>query len=277
VAVYRRSARQRFVLVVATLLSVTIITLDQRGTASGVVGWLRDAAADAIAPVQSAASRVIDPVANVVDGIVHYGDLEEENARLRDELARARARAAAAANYEREIKELSELYGLSFVGDVPSVAARVVNASPSNFELTVVLDKGTADGVAAGMPVVGGGGLVGRVVGASRHRATVLLLTDTDMRVGVRLGRSGDVGVARGRGQGERLVVDFIDAAAEVARGEVAVTSGLQQSVFPPGIPVGRVVRSFVAAGGSQRTVLLDPVVDFRRLTFVRVLQWSPQ
>lgn len=275
-AVYRRSTRQRFVLVVATLLSVTIITLDQRGSASGLVTRLRNIAQDAIAPLQSAAARVIDPVVNVVDGVLHYGDLEEENARLRDELARARAQAASAASYEREVKELSELLDLSFVGDVPSVAARVVNVSPSNFELTVVLDKGTRDGVAAGMPVVGGGGLVGRVVGASGHRATVLLLTDTDMRVGVRLAHSGDVGVARGRGPGSQLVVDFIDASTQVSRGEVAVTSGLQQSVFPPGIPVGRVVRSFVAAGGSQRTVMLDPVVDFRRLTFVRVLQWSP-
>ncbi|MES4793107.1 MAG: rod shape-determining protein MreC, partial [Chloroflexota bacterium] len=208
-----------------------------------------------------------------VDEAKRLKELEAENARLRDELAGARARAAAAANYEREIKELSELYDLTFVGDVPSVAARVVDASPSNFELAVVLDKGTADGVADGMPVVGGGGLVGRVASASRHRATVLLLTDTDMRVGVRLERSGDVGVAKGRGRSEPLTVDFIDAATEVARGEVAVTSGLQQSVFPPGIPVGRVVRSWVAAGGSQRTVLLDPIVDFRRLTFVRVLQ----
>lgn len=276
-AVYRRSTRQRFVLVVATLLSVTIITLDQRGTASGLVTRLRNTAQDAIAPLQSAAARVVDPVVNVVDGVLHYGDLEEENARLRDELARARARAASAASYEREVKELTELLGLSFVGDIPSVAARVVNASPSNFELTVVLDKGTGDGVAEGMPVVGGGGLVGRVVGASRHRATVLLLTDTDMRVGVRLASSGDVGVARGRGRGANLTVDFIDAATKVSRGEMAVTSGLQQSAFPPGIPVGRVVRSFVAAGGAQRTVVLDPVVDFRRLTFVRVLQWSPR
>lgn len=275
-AISRRSTRQRFVLVVATLLSVTIITLDQRGSASGVVARLRDTARDAMAPVQSAAARVIDPVVNVVDGALRYGDLEEENARLRDELARARARAGSAANYEREVKELTELLGLSFVGDTPSVAARVVNASPSNFELTVVLDKGTGDGVAAGMPVVGGGGLVGRVAAASRHRAAVLLLTDTDMRVGVRLSRSGDVGVARGRGRGALLTVDFIDASTQVSVGEMAVTSGLQQSVFPPGIPVGRVVRSFIAAGGAQRTVLLDPVVDFRRLTFVRVLQWSP-
>lgn len=275
-AVYRRSTRRRFVLVVATLLSVTIITLDQRGTASGLVARLRSAAQDAVAPLQSAAGRAIDPVVNAVEGVLRYGDLEEENARLREELARARARAASAASYEREVKELSELLGLSFVGDVPSVAARVVNASPSNFELTVVIDKGTGDGVAAGMPVVSGGGLVGRVVAASSRRATVLVLTDTDMRVGVRLGRSGDVGVARGRGPGADLVVDFIDAGTRVARGEVAVTSGLQQSVFPPGIPVGRVVRSFVAAGGAQRTVMLEPVVDFRRLTFVRVLQWSP-
>jgi rod shape-determining protein MreC len=166
---------------------------------------------------------------------------------------------------------------LEFARDIPAVAARVVSASTSNFEMTMEIDRGRDDGVARGMPVVSGAGLVGRVVDASRTRATVLLVTDPTSNVGVRLASTGEVGVAVGRGWGSSLQVDYIDTDVEVAKGEVMVTSGLQQSVFPPQIPVGRVVAATSAPGALQQDVTIDPVVEMRRLSFVKVLQWSPR
>ncbi len=56
-AVYRKPARQRFILLIVTLLAVTVITLDQRGQASGIVDRVRDGAHDVFAPVQSAVGR----------------------------------------------------------------------------------------------------------------------------------------------------------------------------------------------------------------------------
>ena len=49
----------------------------------------------------------------------------------------------------------------------------------------------------------------------------------------------------------------------------------MQQSVFPPGIPVGVVRTAHLRAGALQQDVTIDPVVDVRRLTFVKVLQWT--
>lgn len=275
-AVYRRPAPRRFVLLVVTLLSVTIITLDQRGQAAGVVGEIRDVAHDVLAPVQGAVDGVVTPVGDFFGGLFRYDDVKAENARLRRQLAEQRGITDRSANIEREYKELLDLQNLRFVGDVPAVTARVVSDSPSNFEFTVVIDKGTDDGIDKGMPVVAGEGLVGRVADASRERAVVLLVTDADARVGVKLSGSGDIGVARGRGNRQPLTVDLVDPGTKIAKGEVVVTSGLQQSVFPPGIPVGRVVSARTPSGALQQTVLVRPAVDLRRLTFVRVLQWNP-
>ena len=74
----------------------------------------------------------------------------------------------------------------------------------------VEIDRGTDAGVDKGMPVVTGAGLVGRVVEASKRRATVLLITDLSSNIGVRLTASGDVGVAKGAGAGNDLPVDRI-------------------------------------------------------------------
>jgi rod shape-determining protein MreC len=275
VAVYRRSARPRFTLLLLVLTAITLLTLDERG--ARVVGTVRNAARDAFAPVASAADRVFGPVGDVFQGIVHHGDLEAENARLREQLAARQGEQLQAQDAQRELKALLDQQELEYIGDIPTVAARVVATSPNNFQHTIEIDRGTADGVVAGMPVASGAGLVGRVVDAGRNRSTVLLVTDPESSVGIRLTSSGDVGVANGQGLRAPLDVDLIDPATVVPPDEVAVTSGLQQSVFPPGIPVGKVVKAEARRGELQQEVTVQPVVDLRRLTFVKVLQWSPR
>lgn len=274
-AVYRRSARPRFTLLLLVLTAITLLTLDERG--ARVVGTVRNAARDAFAPVTSVAESVFDPVGDVFQGIVHYGDLEAENARLREQLAARQGEQLQAQDAQRELKALLDQQELEYIGDIPTVAARVVATSANNFELTIEIDRGTGDGVVKGMPVVSGAGLVGRVVEAGRTRSTVLLLNDPQSSVGVRLASSGDVGVATGQGLRSPLGVDLIDPATVVPPDEVVVTSGLQQSVFPPGIPVGRVASATARPGRLQQDVTVVPVVDLRRLTFVKVLQWSPR
>ncbi len=276
-AVYRRTARPRFTLFLLVLTAVTIITLDYRGTGGGIIGTIKSTAQDAFAPVQSAADAAFRPVGDFFQGVTHYGALEKENARLRDQLADARGASLRAADAERERQTLLDLDNLTVIENIPSVAARVVSTSPSNFDLTVQIDRGKDAGIALRMPVVTGEGLVGRVVAVSRTRATVLLVTDPSSSVGVRLTGSGDVGVASGQGDDKDLGVDFIAPNAAVTRNEVVVTSGLQQSQFPPSIPVGRVTAVRAPSGEFQKFLRIEAVVDLQRLTFVRVLQWSPQ
>lgn len=276
-AVYRRTARPRFILLLLVLTAITLLTLDGRGTGSGIIDTVRSGARDAFAPVGRAADSVMEPVGNFFTGMIHYGDLKAENARLREQNEELRGQALRSKDAQREQQALLDQLDLDYAGDVPRVTARIVSAAASNFELTFEIDRGTNEGVAKGMPVVSGAGLVGRVVDAGRSRATVMMLTDSTFSVGVRLSQSGDVGVATGRGARAPINVDLIEPATKVDKGEVVVTSGLQQSVFPPGIPVGVVREARTPPGALQQEVDIDPVVDLRRLEFVTVLQWSPR
>lgn len=276
-AVYRRSTRHRFLLVLLVLTSITVITVDVRGGGGGAMESVRRGARDAFAPVQSVADDVINPVGDFFGGLFRYGHLKAENARLRRQLAEAKGKVNANANDERERAELLALQKLSFADNIPAVAARVVATSPSNFQLTVEIDRGLPAGIQKGMPVVTGAGLVGKVVAVSQERATILLLTDPSFNVGIRFSGSGDVGVARGNGTRQPLPVDLVDIGTKVAGGEVVVTSGLQGSVFPAGIPVGKVRSAKVPPGSLQQEVSIDPVVDMSRLDFVKVLIWQPK
>ena len=276
-AVYRRSARPRYTLLLLVLTAVTLLTLDERSGGLGVMDTVRDGARDAMAPVDDAVDSAVRPVGDFFQGILHYGRLEDANARLREQLAERDAELAKVADAERERQALLDQQQLAYARDIPAVAARVVVASPSNFDLTVEIDKGRDAGVAPGMPVVTGAGLAGRVVDASRSRATVMLISDPTSNVGVRLAGTGEVGVAVGRGPRSPLQVDNVDPAAKVILDEAVVTSGLQQSVFPPGIPVGRVRTAKVIPGAVQQDVSVEPIADLRRLSLVKVLQWGPR
>lgn len=276
-AVYRRSTRHRFLLILLVLTSITVITVDVRGGGSGAMESIRRGARDAFAPVQSAADDVFNPVSDFFGGLFRYGHLKSENARLRRQLNDARGKVNASSNADRERQELLALQKLSFADNIPAVAARVVATSPSNFQLTVEIDRGLPSGIQKGMPVVTGAGLVGKVVAVSQERATVLLLTDPSFNVGIRLSSSGDVGVARGNGTRQPLPVDLVDVGTKVSGDEVVVTSGLQGSVFPPGIPVGKVRSSKVQPGSLQHEVSIDPLVDLTRLDFLKVLIWQPK
>lgn len=274
-AVYRRTSRPRFTLLLLVLTAITLLTLDERSNGLGVVDVARDGARDLFAPVKHAATAAFSPVTNFLDGALHYGDVEAENARLREQLAEREAGALRAADVEREREALLDLVGLDFVGDIPTVAARVVLTPASGFDLTLGIDRGRDAGVAPGMPVVSGGGLVGRVVDVSRKGATVRLITDATSNVGVRLAATGELALAVGRGAGSTLRLDLVDPVAKVDKGESVVTSGLQNSVFPPGIPVGKVVAATTASGALQQDATIQPTVDLARITFVRVLQWG--
>lgn len=271
----RRTTRPRFTLALLVLTSITLITLDYRSGGSGFTDRARGYARDAFEPVGRAVDNVISPVGNVIGGVLDFGRVKDENARLRDELARARADAASGEEAKRELKTALDALDLGFVGDLPSVAARVTGGSFSPLQLTVEIDKGTDSGIDEGMPVVAGGSLVGRIVQVGPRRSTIRVVSDPGLSVGVRLSATGDLGVVTGDG-GRRLVMSLVEPGTAVKVGDQVVTSGLQQSQYPPGVPVGKVTAVKRDSAGLTQSVVVTSAADLRRLSFVRVLQWRP-
>lgn len=269
--VYQRSNRRRTVLALTLLTAVALITLDVRG--SGPISSLRGGAHDVLGPVADAVDSVFSPVGDWIDGITRSSSLKAENSRLKRQLDEARGQGARARAATAENKQLKELLDLPFVEDADSIAAPVVEGSPSNFEFTVQIGKGSSEGVGVDMPVVTGAGLVGRVLAVSRDRATVLLLKDPESGVGVKIEKSGTNAVAKGRGDSSTLRLDFVDPSVAVTKGEIVYTSGQQNSRFPAAIPVGTVSKVSESRGDLQQDVLVKPLVDFSRLDYVKVLR----
>jgi len=256
---------------VLVMVCLTLITVDTKANGGGVLETVRSGARDVLVPAQSTVGGVADPVANFADGLVNSGDLKAENRRLRDENLRLQGQVLQAADAQRQLTALLDLNKLEVVKDIPRVAARVVNTAPSNVQLTVEIDRGRDDGVAVGMPVVVGSGLVGRVESATGKTAIIRLITDPEMSVAARLAPSGVLCLVKGAGAGSVLKAEEIKPDQVVPEGEAVVTSAIGGN-YPDSIPIGKVMRAEAVAGVSFQRVEVQPVIDFSRLEFVNVL-----
>ena len=276
----RRSRRPRNTLLILLLASITIITLDARGGLGRITSGLKTVATDAFAPVRSGVDDVIEPMGSFLAGSVHYGAVRQQNQKLQQEINQLKEEQAGQAATEQQMKQLSALLNLPFLGNLQSLPVEVTGYNTSDFAATIEISEGRGDGVAVGMPVVGAGGLVGQVVRAAHHTATVRLITDGQSVVGASYGgtagSAGSTAILDGQGWGKPLSADLVPPNTTLPVGELFSTSGLQGAIFPAGIPVARVVSSKSGFAASQETVMLRPVADLAHLRYVSVLLWGP-
>lgn len=272
----RRSRRPRTTLLILVLAAVSIITLDARGGFHVVTSGVRSVANDAFTPVRSGVNAIVEPIGSFLAGSVHYGAVREQNQKLQAEIAQLKMENAAAADQAAALKQLTALLHLPYLANLQTVPAEVTDFGTSDFAATIDIDVGRADGIQLGMPVVGNGGLVGQVVEVSHHTATVRLITDGQSSVGVRYGPApGLLAVLDGAGAGKPLNADLVPTNTPLTNGEVFTTSGLQGALFPPDIPVARVVASHTGANASQESVELQPLADLAHLRYVTVVLWG--
>lgn len=267
------------------MAAITLVTVDTRSGGTGALSGARSALHDALAPVQEATHRTLAPVGDFLSGAADQGALRTENQRLRQLVASLQAQGAAAVAAQAQAEAVIANAHLPFVGRIPTVTARVIDGGLSNFQIAVTINRGSADGLVVGQPVVaagsagGAGGLVGSVQSALRHTATVELITDPSFVVGVRLD-AANTGIAEGVGTGQPLRVSVVRTNAPspaLTVGQPISTSGLQFERYPPGMPVGRVTSVSPAGTTVDLRATLRPFVDLAALDFVEVELWSPQ
>jgi rod shape-determining protein MreC len=276
VSTTRRNTSQRLTLVILILLSVTVITLDYRGEASRAIRSVRNAARDAVSPVQRVLADALHPVGDLFSGAVNYGAAVNENDRLRSELGVLRREALQNESAEHQLQALEGQLHLPYVQNITQLPAEVISGSSSNFQVTFEIDRGTSSGVGVGMPVVAGAGLVGTVKSAGSSTAVVETITDPGSTWGVSFGNPAAVAVASGRGVGYPLSLSGVTAGVHVKVGELVLSSGIAGAALPAGLPIGTVSYVHYTGNSLTKTVLVKPVASLSNLSVVTVLQWFP-
>jgi rod shape-determining protein MreC len=219
------------------------------GISSSVSQWANNAAGE-LAEIQSLRDR--------------NAELEEALARFQAELVQQRE---IVSDYQRLVNLLE--YTTS-VEDQEFVTADVISYDPSARIRTIIINRGTRNGIEVGMPVVTDQGLVGRITAVTANAARVLLLTDESSFVSARLQNSRAQGSVQGLLTGGLRMIDIpLDAALQV--GDIVLTSGLGGN-FPADQVIGQVesIRQFEFELGQEAEV--RSLIDFDTLELVMVV-----
>lgn len=268
-----RSSGDRTLPTLITLLVVGILlmTFDVRLQGGGVVGVLRSGVQSIVNPLQEAASYVVNPVADAFDSLSNVASLREENLILREELAEAEAAIIAVQDQLARLELLEQLYEMEASG--AELGRTVANVTGRPDQVALVIDKGTADGIARGQPVVDTNGyVVGIIEFATSGSATVVPITAGPAGVTVLVG--DQVGTLVPQVGSDDMRLEVLEARGPVLAGDRVVTSAASLN-FPAGLPVGEVV--FDAAPSLDvLNTWVRPYFDLDTLRIVVVLAWPP-
>lgn len=173
---------------------------------------------------------------------------------------------------EVENKELRETLGFIERKDLQSIMASIVSRSNTTQAAIFSIDRGEADGVRVGDPVIVKDGiLVGKVTHVTPAGATIHALTDPSVATAVSvLNRTQTIGVAEGM-TGNLLHLKFIPQDTDLAVNDLVITSGLESSI-PSGLLIGLVNDVRPEANAPFLEAIIEPLVDMRQYTKVHVL-----
>jgi rod shape-determining protein MreC len=201
-----------------------------------------------------------------------YGSLrnvERENAALKQQLEAVQIQLQERRALADRARGLQQLLDLRDRSNLKTVAAEIIASSASPDFRTLTIDKGTNHDLRTDMAVIAADGVVGRIVVPSGRAAKVQLLIDRNAAAGAIVERSRAQGVVKGSGD-NRLQLDFVSEAADVAVGDLVVTSGIE-GIFPKGFTIGE-VDAVERAGPAYKRISVKPAVDFSSLEHVLVV-----
>ncbi|MBW3577588.1 MAG: rod shape-determining protein MreC [Actinobacteria bacterium] len=273
--------RARILLAALTLISLVLVTVDERAGRGGPLARVRDGLAAVFAPVQDGLATVVRPIGGLVAGVGDLLELRQDNARLRAELEQLRDRRGAYDDVVRENRTLQDLLDMrarltARSDEFRFAAARVIALAPSNIaEWTITIDVGSRDGITRDMTVINGDGLVGRVVQVAPSASRVLLAIDQNFSAAARIAATGEHGLVEGRDT-EPMTLELLNPEAEVEVAQEVVTSSYSNATFPDGIVIGAVSSEPPEIPTLTLTVDVTPYVDFTRLTTVLVILRAP-
>ncbi len=270
----RKSSRRfrtfRLVLLAGLLLTLALIILVST-LGSQKFGAFHKLAFETTGPflkVFSGTTRYFSTVTDKYFALVH---VREENKRLWAELQSCRA--AAYRNREAVATNviLRKLLNFKEKSHLPMVSARIIGKDPSLWFRTVVIDRGTSDGVMKGMPVVTDAGIVGQIFSVSPNYAKVLLAIAPSSALDVLLQKSRVRGILKGTGS-LTYKLDYVQKTVDVEKGDYIVTAGYG-GLFPTGLPVGVVSKVVKKPRGMFQDIEVTPAVNFLTLEDVLIIE----
>ncbi|AOK28224.1 rod shape-determining protein MreC [Burkholderia singularis] len=257
-------------LIFFVVLAITLLVSDARFKTLEIV---RGVLGTALYPLQRAALVPRDLLMGAAEFAVTGTALRSENQQLHARNLQLSLQANRANQLAADNAHLRAVLGLREQIAAQATPVEIQYDTGDPFSQKIIIGHGSQTGVQNGAPVVNEDGVVGQVTRVFPLQAEVTLITDRDLAIPVQVLRTGLRSVIYGTPKGDSLDLRFVPTSADLLAGDELVTSGLD-GVYPPGLPVAKVVRVDKLADTAFAHVVCEPIAAVRGARTMLVLHY---
>lgn len=261
-------------ILIIALLAIALMMLSVNLKYGAERGFFSKIVLQAVAPVQKGLNASIKSIRDAWLRYIFLVGIEEENKNLKKKINELKSVIISYQEGYLEAQRLKKLLSLTDDYNYNFIPARVIGREQAALSKTILINKGTVQGLKAGMPVVVPPGLIGRLVNVSWHASKVLLFIDENSNIDAIVQRTRIQGIISGAGS-RGLILKYISKTQDVQEGDVIVSSGMG-GVFPKGLLIGQVSHVDRLEASLFLKINVAPFVDFSKLEEVLVLA-SPE
>ena len=260
-------------ILIIALLVIALMILSFNLKYGAERGFFTKIVLQAVAPVQKGLNASIKNIRDAWLRYIFLVGIEEENKNLKKKINELKSVIISYQEGYLEAQRLKKLLSLTDDYNYNFIPARVIGREQAALSKTILINKGTVQGLKVGMPVVVPPGLIGRLVDVSWHASKVLLFIDENSNIDAIVQRTRMQGIISGAGF-RGLILKYISKTQDVQEGDVIVSSGMG-GVFPKGLLIGQVSHVDRLEASLFLKINVAPFVDFSKLEEVLVLASS--
>ncbi|PKN38994.1 MAG: rod shape-determining protein MreC [Deltaproteobacteria bacterium HGW-Deltaproteobacteria-2] len=268
---FLRKYKTAILIIALLVIALMMLSFNLKYGAEG--GFFSKIVLQAVAPVQKGLNASIK---SIRDAWLHYiflVGIEEENKNLKKKINELKSVIISYQESYLEAQRLKKLLSLTDDYNYNFIPARVIGREQAALSKTILINKGTVQGLKTGMPVVVPPGLIGRLVDVSWHASKVLLFIDENSNIDAIVQRTRMQGIISGAGS-RGLILKYISKTQDVQEGDVIISSGMG-GVFPKGLLIGQVSHVDRLEASLFLKINVAPFVDFSKLEEVLILASS--
>ena len=195
------------------------MTIDYHGTS--YLEWLESLVLKTISPVNRGISGLSNNIKNYLGAVAEFKKAEEKNKAMSEEIEKLLQENAILKEKLITYNRLTKLLEIRESFSFQLIPAQVISREPGNWFNSIIIDKGSKDGVQKNMAIATYSGLVGKVISADFHSSKVLLILDQRSAVGSMIQRSRDIGVLKGS-EKNYCYLEYLSRDADIKIGDLA-------------------------------------------------------
>lgn len=225
-------------------------------------------------PFQNTANRVFRWSSNTIMEYVDVEKLKEENMKVNKELNELRGEYSRLREAIHENARLRNLLALKTKVPVKTIPAEVIARDSTVWFKTIIVNKGSDEGVEKDMAVISPDGIVGKVVDAGKKTSVIQLILDPNCSIGAIIQRSRAQGIVEGDVKG-LLRMKYLSKDSDIEKDDIVVTSGIG-GIFPKGLPIGYISDIDRQSSHLFKYATIIPSASFSKIEEVLIVKNHP-